>query len=316
MFSQKKLWFFGEDKGVFGYIKPAKAELKVKEWEAYQGIYCGLCKQLAQRYGFFARMTLNYDFVFLAVLDMALREKQIHFCREKCIVHPLKKRTCCKANESLALCCDIAMMLTYHKLEDDLHDEGFAKRLAVHLVFPFAKRDYRKAADLHPELAQKLREQMQEQNKLEQAHCSQVDRAAEPTACLMGEVFASLSQDRTKQRILQRLGYLMGRWVYLVDALDDWDEDVQKGRYNPFAQSVEQQERQEKYREAKGTLYLTIAEIRKTYDLLGIRSLDTILENVLDLGLRSTVDSIVQKRLDKTNEKEEKDIKQREGSKS
>ena len=47
---------------MFGYIKPAKAELKVKEWEAYQGIYCGLCKQLARRYGWFARMTLNYDF--------------------------------------------------------------------------------------------------------------------------------------------------------------------------------------------------------------------------------------------------------------
>ena len=52
---------------MFGYIKPVKAELKVKEWEAYQGIYCGLCKQLAKRYGFFARMTLNYDFVFLAM---------------------------------------------------------------------------------------------------------------------------------------------------------------------------------------------------------------------------------------------------------
>ena len=65
-----------ERDAVFGYIKPVKAELKVKEWEAYQGIYCGLCKQLAERYGLFARMTLNYDFVFLAVLDMGLRERQ------------------------------------------------------------------------------------------------------------------------------------------------------------------------------------------------------------------------------------------------
>ena len=51
-----------ERDAVFGYIKPVKAELKVKEWEAYQGIYCGLCKQLTERYGLFARMTLNYDF--------------------------------------------------------------------------------------------------------------------------------------------------------------------------------------------------------------------------------------------------------------
>ena len=95
---------------MFGYIKPFKAELKVKEWEAYQGIYCGLCKQLAQRYGLFARMTLNYDFVFLAMMDMALREQRIHFCQCNCITHPFKKRTCCQSNQSLELCCDIAML--------------------------------------------------------------------------------------------------------------------------------------------------------------------------------------------------------------
>ena len=246
---------------MFGYIKPVKAELKVKEWEAYQGIYCGLCKQLAKRYGFFARMTLNYDFVFLAMLDMALHGKRIHFCREHCIAHPFKKRSCCTCNESLELCCDVAMMLCYHKLEDDLHDEGFAKRLAVRLIFPFAKRDYKKAAAFRPQLAEKLRQQMQEQQKL------------------------------------------MGRWVYLIDALDDWDEDVQKGRYNPFAQQQNGQEqvpKEQQYEQAKGTLYLTVAEMRKTYDLLGIHSLDTILENILDLGLLQTVDNIMKKRLGQT----------------
>lgn len=285
---------------MFGYIKPVKAELKVKEWEAYQGIYCGLCKQLAERYGFFARMTLNYDFVFLAVLDMALREERIHFCRQNCIAHPFKKRNCCMANQSLELCCDIAMMLTYHKLEDDLHDEGFCKRTVVRLLIPFARRDYKKASEHQPQLAQKLEEQMKKQRQLEQEHCSQVDQAAEPTACLMSEVFASLSEDLFKKRALERLGYLMGRWVYLIDALDDWSEDVQKGRYNPFAQrglNDTSADYHQLYEDAKGTLYLTIAEMRKAYDLLGIRSLDTILENVLDLGLKQTVDTIITKRL-------------------
>ena len=288
---------------MFGYIKPVKAELKVKEWEAYQGIYGGLCKQRAKRYGFFARMTLNYDFVFLAMLDMALHGKRIHFCREHCIVHPFKKRSCCTCNESLELCCDVAMMLCYHKLEDDLHDEDFAKRLAVRLIFPFAKRDYKKAAALHPQLAEKLRQQMQEQQKLEEQHCAQIDLASQPTACLMEEVFSSLSEDPMEKRVLERLGYLMGRWVYLIDALDDWDEDVQKGRYNPFAQQQngqEQVQKEQQYEQAKGTLYLTVAEMRKTYDLLGIHSLDTILENILDLGLLQTVDNIMKKRLGQT----------------
>ena len=285
---------------VFGYIKPLKAELKVKEWEVYQGIYCGLCKQLASRYGLFARMTLNYEFVFLAVLDMALREERIQFCQQNCMAHPFRKRTCCMGNQSLELCCDVAMLLTCYKLEDDLHDEGLAKRMAVRLVLPFARRDRKKAAACQPELAERIAQLMKRQQELEDRHCASVDEAAEPTALLMEAVLGALSDDSMKKRTLQRLGYLLGRWVYLVDALDDWDEDVQKGRYNPFAEQTGQEPeecRQQRYQDARGTLYLTIAEMRKTYDLLGIRSLDTILENVLDLGLRHSVDQIMNKRL-------------------
>lgn len=289
---------------MFGYIKPFKAELKVKEWEAYQGIYCGLCKQLAQRYGLFARMTLNYDFVFLAMMDMALREQRIHFCQCNCITHPFKKRICCQSNQSLELCCDIAMLLTCYKLEDDLADEGLLRRTAVRLVLPFARRDREKAAQYRPQLAEQMRQLMQQQNRLEQEGCAQVDLAAEPTALLMQQVFAALSDDPMRKRALERFGYLLGRWTYLIDALDDWEEDVRRGRYNPFARQAQQQEITpgEQYRQARGTLYLTIAEMRKAYDLLGIRSLDSILENVLDLGLRQMVDHILAKKTEEPKE--------------
>ena len=289
---------------MFGYIKPFKAELKVKEWEAYQGIYCGLCKQLAQRYGLFARMTLNYDFVFLAMMDMALREQRIHFCQCNCITHPFKKRACCQSNQSLELCCDIAMLLTCYKLEDDLADEGLLRRTAVRLVLPFARRDRKKAAQYRPQLAEQMQQLMQQQNRLEQEGCAQVDLAAELTALLMQQVFAALSDDPMRKRALERFGYLLGRWTYLIDALDDWEEDVRRGRYNPFARQAQQQEITpgEQYRQARGTLYLTIAEMRKAYDLLGIRSLDSILENVLDLGLRQMVDYTLAKKAEEPKE--------------
>ena len=84
---------------MFGYIKPVKAELKVKEWEAYQGIYCGLCKQLAKRYGFFARMTLNYDFVFLAMLDMAFMENGFTFAGNIVLSTPSKNAAAAPATK-------------------------------------------------------------------------------------------------------------------------------------------------------------------------------------------------------------------------
>ena len=131
-----------------------------------------------------------------------------------------------------------------------------------------------------------------------------MDLAAEPTALLMQQVFAALSDDPMRKRALERFGYLLGRWTYLIDALDDWEEDVRRGRYNPFARQAQQQEITpgEQYRQARGTLYLTIAEMRKAYDLLGIRSLDSILENVLDLGLRQMVDHILSKKTEEPKE--------------
>ena len=42
--------------------------------------------------------------------------------------------------------------------------------------------------------------------------------------------------------------------------------------------------------------------MRKAYDLLGIRSLDSILENVLDLGLRQMVDHTLAKKAEEPKE--------------
>ena len=55
--------------------------------------------------------------------------------------------------------------------------------------------------------------------------------ACEPTAQMMRElsvyVLGNFSTTQT-----EALFYDLGKWVYLADALDDYDKDVKKGRYN------------------------------------------------------------------------------------
>lgn len=280
---------------MLGYIKPVKPELKVKEWEAYQGIYCGLCKQLGRKYGQISRMTLSYDFVFLALLSLGLEEKEIAFCRQTCMVHPFKKRTCCKERESLDYSCTVAVILLYHKLLDNLADGKFWEKLAVRLALPFAKRGYRKATGEEPELAKLIEGQMENQRLLEAEGSASVDEACEPTAACMAAILSGLSQEPGKKRVLERMGYLLGRWVYLIDALDDYKDDVANGNYNPFARAnkSEPTAEAEAAREAAlHSLYLTTAEIGKAYELLGISSLDTILENIIYDGLLEAVDRV------------------------
>ena len=47
---------------MFGYVKTCTPQLRLCEWEAYRGIYCGLCRTLGRRFGPLARLTLSYDF--------------------------------------------------------------------------------------------------------------------------------------------------------------------------------------------------------------------------------------------------------------
>ena len=102
---------------LFGYIKPFRPELKIREAEDYKAVYCGLCKELGRSYGLFARMTLSYDFAFMAMLFMALDENSCpSFEKCACIAHPFKKQCRCTENEALSLSAKAAMILTYYKV--------------------------------------------------------------------------------------------------------------------------------------------------------------------------------------------------------
>ena len=95
--------------GMFGYVRVYQPELKMGEFEQYRGVYCSLCKSLGKRYGFFARMTLSYDFTFLAVFHMALQKGCAGFRMGRCALNPLKKRMCCRENEEIAYAASLGV---------------------------------------------------------------------------------------------------------------------------------------------------------------------------------------------------------------
>ena len=279
---------------MFGYIKPHSPELKVKEQEAYRAVYCGLCKEMGRTYGQLSRMTLSYDLAFLAILAMAVKGEMVEFHQERCMVHPLKKRNICQPCESLELSAAMAVILLYHKLKDNIADGDTAEKAACLLALPAAQRAYDKAAEKLPNLAKVTEEQMAAQAVLEKENCSSVDRAAEPTAKILEAVLGGLSEDSTQQLVLKRIGYLLGRCIYLMDALDDLEEDKKNNRYNPF-RFCEEMDGEAPQEQAVASLYLTIAELIRAYDLLEVSHFDGILRNVFELGLKQAVDHLKEK---------------------
>ena len=280
---------------MFGYIKPLTPELKVKEQEAYKAVYCGLCKQLGRNYGTLPQMTLSYDFAFLAILAIAVSGENVQFAQERCMVHPLKKRNICQSCESLDLSAAMATILLYHKLKDNLADGDVGEKILCGTALPLAESSYRKASAKLPELAKLTEEQMMEQSILEKEKCPSTDRASEPTAKILEALLGGLSEDPSQKLVLKRIGYLLGRWVYLMDALDDLEDDIRNDCYNPFryCETTGDESPQE---QAVASLYMTIAEIIRAYDLLEVQHFDGLLSNVFELGLKQSVDELVRKK--------------------
>lgn len=286
---------------MFGYVRVFQPDLKVKEYEMYRGVYCALCKQLGKKYGFLSRMTLSYDFTFLALLKSAVAEETCRFHQCRCIAHPLKKRNCCNSNASIAFAADAAVLTVYHKCLDSIADDGWWKSLSSRMLLPFAKRAAKKAAALHPELAATLDREMARQSALEKNRCASIDQAAEPTAVMLSAMMADGETDEKRRRVLERLGYCLGRWVYLIDAVDDLEDDLAHGGYNPYICSRALTTKdlsavKETKQYAKLTLNACLAECAAAYDLLPVKRFDGILRNILSCGMSAEQDKVIEEK--------------------
>lgn len=60
---------------MFGYVRANKPEMKIKDYEQYKAVYCSLCRELGRSFGIVPRMTLSYDFTFLALLRLAVSKE-------------------------------------------------------------------------------------------------------------------------------------------------------------------------------------------------------------------------------------------------
>ena len=211
---------------MFGYIGPDAPYLFKKDENLYKAVYCGLCKGIGRGCGQCARTALTYDMAFTSAIVHNIRGEDVKIEKRRCVVHWFRRRPIAARDElTVALGC-VNTILAYYKLCDDKAD-GEKKGVLRHLY----KDGFKRALKRLPEAAEIVKEQTERQAATERAGCAVIDEAAEPTAvmmmklsdCVLGEFATPYTQ---------KLFYSLGKWVYLIDALDDYDKDVKKGRFN------------------------------------------------------------------------------------
>lgn len=278
--------------------------MKIRDFELYRGIYCSLCRALGRNYSPFAQLFLSYDFALACVLRLAVSDSGCGFTQKRCPYNPAKKCLICGSKEVFDFCSHAIIITVYYKLIDNLHDKGFFSKLAAALIFPVVALMHRKAARLAPEAEKAVAEAMKLQAKTEAKPSPSVDEAAHPSADALGKIF-SLGYEEKVRDTMYSIGYLTGRFVYILDAADDLESDIKKGAFNPFSgDDISSCEKRKKFAEKiRGMLNLTQSGILEALDSLDIKRFYDITDNILLDGLESSAEKVLSRYGGKTENK-------------
>lgn len=228
---------------MFGYVRYDMPNLYIKDFMLYKALYCGLCKGIGVSCGQAARMGLTYDVAFLSALLHNIAGIDIKVEKSHCFEHAIRKRPIAAVDPLTEELGALNTVLCYYKLSDDVADGGRGRGRRL-----WFRRGFKRAKKKYSELVKIVDGFMKEQDALEKKRTPSPDMAADATANMMRALSDYFLKDKATEATAG-LFYELGKWVYLIDALDDYDKDKKKKRYNPFVLSYQNESKEELLKE-------------------------------------------------------------------
>lgn len=278
---------------MFGYIIVNKAEMKFKEFDIYHSYYCGLCQGLKKRYGRSGQLTLSYDMTFVLILLTALYEPETMRDTCKCIAHPFEKHEI-RTNLFTEYVADMNVLFSYYKCLDDWEDEKKLHRLVFAKVL---EGKTKKQKVFYQDKLRKINLLMHDLSNAEKENCQDIDKVSGLWGKVMAEIVACREDEWTDN--LRALGYQLGKFIYLLDAYEDIEEDIKKKRYNPLKEHFDKADFEQ---DCRTVLTMLMAQCCKEFEQLPILENVEILRNILYSGVWCRYETVREKRLKKTEE--------------
>ena len=272
---------------MFGYITVNKDELKIKDYKKYGAYYCGVCKSLGENYGLSGRMTLTYDMTFLALLLSSLYEDRTKAKKCRCLIHPVNPHLEIK-NEYTDYAAAMNVMLTYYKMLDDWDDE---RKIKSRVMYKALEGAYEKASKKFPRQERAIRRYIRDQRICELRDNESPDEAAGHTGIMLQEIF-DMKHDIWKDD-LRRMGFFMGKFIYIMDAFDDVYRDRKNNCYNPLEDMSHSSDFNGRCR---SMLMVYAAGFARPFENLPILDNADILRNIIYSGVWSRYNAICEKR--------------------
>lgn len=211
---------------MFGYLFPTKSTLSLSERKIFRDYYCSICLAHFFRYGYIATLLNNYDIgVFAIVLNVY--NDRILECGN-CGKRITKKKEKFSAPKWAEL-VDLNINLVRKKMDDDIKDHlsgiTILRKLPFLNIFNRCKKN-------NPDQFSVFNSEYEKFNRFESEKLNLID-ILECYENFVRNSFGTLSYIN-----LDHLELLvaLNRWIYWIDAIEDYDKDKINQNYNPLHQ--------------------------------------------------------------------------------
>lgn len=264
---------------MFGYVTVNQRKLTPEEFERYRAFYCGLCRTLYQQFGFSGSSTLSNDSTFLLMLLHSLYEPAEEKGEQNCLLHPMKRHPYVVCGNISQYVADMNLALTYYMCLDHWQDDH---HLLAGAQMGLIRKGFRDVESRREKKCRHLKECIERLNEIEKASGGDMDAdlAAAAMGDMLGDIFVYDEKDVWADE-LRQVGVGLGKFIYLMDACEDLEKDLKKGRYNPFAPLAQEAEDGVFF---KGVLSTTLSSATDAFERLPLVEDLNILRNILYSG--------------------------------
>ena len=276
---------------MFGYIQVNCHTLGEEEKQRFRACYCGLCHALKARFGNAGRLTLSNDMTFLSLLLSSLYEPDETCYDEKCVLHPIKKHRACMSSAT-EYAADMNILLAYFKCLDDVRDEGSLRGRTGEAAL---RRAYKQVQARYPQHCDNVRLCLEKIAALEKENSGDIDAVANLSGQMLAQTFAWREDVFTPH--LRAIGAALGKFIYLMDAYEDYDDDIKRGRYNPLKEMHAQEDYEERMQDI---LTMQMGKCVREMDYLPLEKDAQLLRNILYSGVWGKY-ALIQRKRKETN---------------
>ncbi|MDD4245133.1 MAG: DUF5685 family protein [Candidatus Methanomethylophilaceae archaeon] len=280
---------------MFGYTLPVESTLSSKDAMTYRNYYCETCHQLRDGYGVLSTVAVNYEMTFANILLNSVSESGIEMKgapnKSFCVL-----RHGVSGSELMSALAAYTVLVTNNSLVDDETDGPDLRSkfglLALNKAIEKAKGDY-------PSFQAHIEKGYSALLDAERDRCSDALVMGRLSAASMmgvlGDILGEGFDDDLKDLFLN-----LGIWVYVMDAIEDLDEDFSEGNYNPFLVSAQGYTRSKTYVESNiylfgETMGKCIGDIQSAYSRIRprVRMNRDILDNIIYSGIPASAHRIL-----------------------